>query len=358
MRDNGRGFSGSEHRGDEGGVSQDRLSTPKRLVIDGEEGSLRPGMLAEFIGQKDLKKQIGIYIKAARSRGDNLDHVLLSGPPGLGKTTLASIIAHELGVGFKSTSAPAIERQGDLAAILSGLKSREVLFIDEIHRLKPILEEVLYPALEDYTLDFVIGQGPGAKSIKIRLQHFTLIGATTRAGLLSAPLRARFGITQRIDYYGCDEIVEIVRRSAGILNISITDGAAKTVASRARGTPRIANRILRRLRDFAQVEGDGRVDEHVAEKGLNMLGLDVLGLDGMDKRVIDTIITKYGGGPVGVETIAVSVGEDRESIEDVYEPYLIQIGFIQRTPKGRVATKRAYEHFGYPLRGAVEGDLF
>jgi Holliday junction DNA helicase RuvB len=358
MREHERGFSESQKRDAESYLSQNRFATPKRLIIDGEEGSLRPANLAEFIGQKDLKKQIGIYVTAAKSRGDNLDHVLLSGPPGLGKTTLASIIAHELGVGFKSTSAPAIERQGDLAAILSALKFREVLFIDEIHRLKPILEEILYPALEDYTLDFVIGQGPGAKSIKIRLQRFTLIGATTRAGLLSAPLRARFGITQRIDYYGYDEIVEIVRRSAGILNMSVTDGAAKTVASRSRGTPRIANRILRRLRDIAQVEGDGRVDEHMAEKGLLMLGLDMLGLDGMDKRVIDTIITKYGGGPVGVETIAVSVGEDRESIEDVYEPYLIQIGFIQRTPKGRVATKRAYEHFGYPLRGVVEGELF
>jgi len=336
----------------------ERVSTPKRLLIDGEEGSLRPARLLDFIGQKDLKKQIGIYIKAARSRNETLDHVLLHGPPGLGKTTLASIIAHEMGAGFKSTSAPAIERPGDLAAILSALQFREVLFIDEIHRLRPILEEILYPALEDYTLDFVIGQGPGAKSIKIRLQRFTLIGATTRAGLLSAPLRARFGITQRIDYYRCEDIVEIVRRSAGILKVNMSDEAAEIISRRSRGTPRIANRILRRLRDIAQVEGDGHIDAAIARKGLSLLEIDELGLDGMDKRLIDTIITKYGGGPVGVETIAVSVGEDRESVEDIYEPYLIQIGFLMRTPKGRVATKRAYEHFGYPIGGAIEGGLF
>lgn len=338
--------------------NNERITTPTRLSVDSEEGSLRPQWLTEFIGHKDLKRQIGIYITAARNRNENLDHVLLSGPPGLGKTTLASIISNELGVGIKSTSAPAIERPGDLAAILSSLRFKEVLFIDEIHRLKPILEEILYPALEDFCLDIVIGQGPGAKSIKIALQSFTLIGATTRAGLLSAPLRARFGITQRIDFYQSEEIFEIVRRSARILNIRIDDDAAMIIAKRSRGTPRIANRILRRIRDIAEVEGNGYIDKDIAFKGLKMLNLDNMGLDTMDKRLVDTIINKYNGGPVGIDTIAVSLGEDKESIEDIYEPYLIQIGFIKRTKKGRVATRHAYEHFGYTFRDSIEGDLF
>jgi Holliday junction DNA helicase RuvB len=319
--------------------NNERITSPTRLSVDSEEGSLRPQWLAEFIGHKDLKRQIGIYITAARNRNENLDHVLLSGPPGLGKTTLASIISNELGVGFKSTSAPAIERPGDLAAILSSLRFKEVLFIDEIHRLKPILEEILYPALEDFHLDIVIGQGPGAKSIKISLQSFTLIGATTRAGLLSAPLRARFGITQRIDFYQSEEIFEVVRRSARILNIRIDNEAAM-------------------IRDIAEVVGNGYIDKDIAFKGLKMLNLDNLGLDTMDKRLVDTIITKYNGGPVGIDTIAVSLGEDKESIEDIYEPYLIQIGFIKRTKKGRVATRHAYEHFGYTFRDSIEGDLF
>ena len=328
------------------------------IYTDSDEGSLRPPQLSEFIGQKDLKKQIGIYIKAALGRNENLDHVLLYGPPGLGKTTLATIISHELGVGFKATSAPAIERSGDLAAILSSLKFREVLFIDEIHRLKAILEEILYPALEDYTLDIVIGQGPGAKSIKISLQPFTLIGATTKAGLLSAPLRARFGITQRIDFYNTEEIFKVVKRSARILNIEITEKGAMKIAQRSRGTPRVSNRILRRLRDIAEVEGNGYIDEKIAVKGLEMLNLDHLGLDTMDKRLIDTIISKYDGGPVGIETLAVSIGEDKDSIEDIYEPYLIQIGFIKRTQKGRVATKHAYDHFGFQFNNKIEGELF
>jgi len=314
--------------------------------------------LKDFIGQELLKKQIGIYIKAAKGRKENLDHVLLYGPPGLGKTTLASIISHELGVGFKSTSAPAIEKPGDLAAILSSLKYCEVLFIDEIHRLKPILEEILYPALEDFSLDIVVGQGPGAKSIKISLQPFTLIGATTRAGLLSAPLRARFGITQRIDFYKEKDIYNILIRSARILGIELTEDGAWIIAQRSRGTPRVANRILKRIRDIAQVEGNGCIDREMALRGLAMLNLDELGLDTMDKRLVDTIISKYDGGPVGLDTLSVSLGEDRETVEDIYEPYLIQIGFIKRTPKGRVATKRAYEHFGYNYRGVIEGDLF
>ncbi len=336
----------------------ERISTPKRLSLDSDEGSLRPLHLKEFIGHKDMKKQFGIYIKAALGRNENLDHVLLYGPPGLGKTTFATIISHELGVGFKSTSAPAIERTGDLAAILSSLKFCEVLFIDEIHRLKPILEEILYPALEDYSLDIIIGQGPGAKSIKISLQPFTLIGATTKAGLLSAPLRARFGITQRIDFYNSKEIFEIVKRSARILHIDINDEGAMTIANRSRGTPRVANRILRRIRDIAEVEGNGYIDEEMAHKGLEILNLDKLGLDTMDKRLVDTIISKYDGGPVGVETLAVSLGEDREAIEDIYEPYLIQIGFLKRTQKGRVATKHAYDHLGLQYKNTVEGELF
>jgi Holliday junction DNA helicase RuvB len=339
-------------------LDKERITTSKRLSSDSEEGSLRPSKLKDFIGQEDLKKQVGIYIKAAMGRNENLDHVLLYGPPGLGKTTLATIISHELGVGFKSTSAPAIERPGDLAAILSSLKFREVLFIDEIHRLKPILEEILYPALEDYTLDIVVGQGPGAKSIKIALKPFTLIGATTRAGLLSAPLRARFGITQRIDFYKNEDIFEIARRSSRILNIDVTDEGAKIIAERSRGTPRVANRILKRLRDIAEVEGDGYIDESLARKGLEMLNLDALGLDNMDRRLVTTIISKYEGGPVGVDTIAVSLGEDRETIEDIYEPYLIQIGFLKRTPKGRVATRLAYKHLGLTFKNVVEGELF
>ncbi|MBN2323182.1 MAG: Holliday junction branch migration DNA helicase RuvB [Spirochaetes bacterium] len=336
----------------------DRILTPKRIALDGDEGSLRPASFSGFIGQKALKRQLGIYVKAAQKRKESLDHVLLYGPPGLGKTTLGVIISNELGVGLKATSAPAIERPGDLAAILTSLEERDVLFIDEIHRLKPILEEVLYPALEDYRIDIMVGQGPGAKSIKINLKPFTLVGATTRAGLLSSPLRSRFGIVQRLDFYTREDVFDIVKRSAKILGVDIDDTGAGIVAGRSRGTPRVANRILRRLRDIAEVEGDGRIDQDMAEKGLCMLGLDDLGLDSMDKRLVETIVKKYDGGPVGIETLAVSIGEDSNTIEDVYEPYLIQIGFLKRTQKGRMATKLAYEHFGIQHGTPQERELF
>jgi Holliday junction DNA helicase RuvB len=337
---------------------KDRILTPRRIPLDGDEGSLRPVRLSGFIGQEVLKRQLGIYIKAAKGRQESLDHVLLYGPPGLGKTTLGVIISNELGVSLKSTSAPAVERPGDLAAILTSLGPRDVLFIDEIHRLKPILEEILYPALEDYKIDIMVGQGPGAKSIKINLKPFTLVGATTRAGLLSSPLRSRFGIVQRIDFYGAEDIYNIVKRSAKILGVTIDDSGARIIAQRSRGTPRVANRILRRLRDIAEVEGDGRIDGEISQKGLRMLGLDDLGLDSMDKRLVETILKKYEGGPVGIETLAVSIGEDTNTIEDIYEPYLIQIGFLKRTQKGRVATKRAYEHFGVQDNRRIEGELF
>jgi Holliday junction DNA helicase RuvB len=334
---------------------KERISSPRKIPLDSDENSLRPGRLRDFIGQKELKRQIEIYIKAAQQRQENLDHVLLYGPPGLGKTTLAHIISRELGVGYKATSAPAIERQGDLAAILTSLGRHDVLFIDEIHRLKPILEEILYPALEDFTIDIIVGQGPGAKSIKINLQPFTLIGATTRAGLLSAPLRARFGIVQRIDFYNPEDLCIVVQRSARIMNARLSEEGARIIAGRSRGTPRVANRILRRLRDIAQVEGDGYINEETCNRGLQMLGVDELGLDSMDKRLVDTIISKYGGGPVGIDTLAVSMGEDNQTIEDLYEPYLIQIGFIKRTTRGRVATKHAYTHFGLSAeRGLFE----
>jgi Holliday junction DNA helicase RuvB len=337
---------------------KDRITTPKRTPVDTDENSLRPMRLKDFIGQEDLKRQIEIYVKAAINRKESLDHVLLYGPPGLGKTTLAQIISKELGVGFKSTSAPAIERQGDLAAIVTSLQRDDVLFIDEIHRLRPILEEILYPALEDFVLDIIVGQGPGAKSIKINLKPFTLIGATTRAGLLSAPLRARFGIVQRIDFYRTEDIYNVVKRSARITNTQLTESGAKIIAHRSRGTPRVANRILRRLRDIAEVEGDGVIDEETSTTGLQMLGVDELGLDKMDKRLVDTIITKYDGGPVGIDTLSVSLGEDNQTIEDIYEPYLIQIGFLKRTSRGRMATKHAYNHFGIEYMKSVEGELF
>ena len=337
---------------------KDRITTPKRTSVDTDENSLRPQRFEDFIGQDKLKRQFCIYIKAALQRGESLDHVLLYGPPGLGKTTLAHIISKELNVGLKSTSAPAIERQGDLAAILTSLGHNDVLFIDEIHRLKPILEEILYPALEDFNIDIIVGQGPGAKSIKIHLKPFTLIGATTRAGLLSAPLRARFGIVQRIDFYNPEDIYSIVKRSASIMKARLSEKGARIISDRSRGTPRVANRILKRLRDIAEVEGNGVIDEDTCTRGLNMLGVDELGLDTMDKRLVDTIISKYDGGPVGIDTLAVSIGEDNQTIEDIYEPYLIQIGFIKRTSRGRVATKHAYTHLGKTYTSGLEGELF
>jgi Holliday junction DNA helicase RuvB len=310
------------------------------------EYKLRPQTFDEFVGQEKLKDNLKVFIKAAVKRQEPLDHVLFYGPPGLGKTTLAHIIASELRVNIKSTSGPVLERQGDLAAILTSLSDFDVLFIDEIHRLPRVVEEVLYPAMEDYQLDLIIGQGPGARILKLNLPKFTLIGATTRTGLLTSPLRDRFGITNRLEFYGHDELKKIVMRSAGIMKIKIEDEAALEIAKRSRCTPRVANRLLRRIRDFADVKGDGAVDIKVTKDALGALEVDERGLDDMDRKLLSALIEKFGGGPVGIETISASVREDRETIEDVYEPYLLQEGFIERTPRGRLATRHAYEHMG------------
>ena len=310
------------------------------------EASLRPTSLAEYIGQTKLKENLTIYIQAARNRGDVLDHVIFYGPPGLGKTTLAHIIARELGVNIKATSGPALEHPGDLAAILSNLSERDVFFIDEIHRLHPTVEEILYPAMEDFQLDLVIGQGPSARSVKLTLPRFTLIGATTRAGLLTSPLRERFGVINRLDFYRLQELEEIVNRSARILGIEVDAAGAKEIARRARGTPRIANRLLKRVRDFAQVKADGRITIDVAREALGRMEIDEQGFDFMDRKLLLTIIEKFSGGPVGVETLAAAVSEEKDTIEDVYEPFLIQGGYIDRTPRGRQATPLAYQHFG------------
>jgi len=310
------------------------------------EASLRPMSLTEYIGQTKLKENLTIYIQAARNRGDVLDHVIFYGPPGLGKTTLAHIIARELGVNIKATSGPALEHPGDLAAILSNLSERDVFFIDEIHRLHPAVEEILYPAMEDFQLDLVIGQGPSARSVKLTLPRFTLIGATTRAGLLTSPLRERFGVINRLDFYRLQELEEIVNRSARILGIEVDAAGAKEIARRARGTPRIANRLLKRVRDFAQVKADGRVTLDVASEALGRMEIDEQGFDFMDRKLLLTIIEKFAGGPVGVETLAAAVSEEKDTIEDVYEPFLIQGGYIDRTPRGRQATPLAYQHFG------------
>jgi len=310
------------------------------------EASLRPTSLAEYIGQTKLKENLTIYIQAARNRGDVLDHVIFYGPPGLGKTTLAHIIARELGVNIKATSGPALEHPGDLAAILSNLSERDVFFIDEIHRLHPTVEEILYPAMEDFQLDLVIGQGPSARSVKLTLPRFTLIGATTRAGLLTSPLRERFGVINRLDFYRLQELEEIVNRSARILGIEVDAAGAKEIARRARGTPRIANRLLKRVRDFAQVKADGRITLDVAREALGRMEIDEQGFDFMDRKLLLTIIEKFSGGPVGVETLAAAVSEEKDTIEDVYEPFLIQGGYIDRTPRGRQATPLAYQHFG------------
>ena len=334
-----------------------------RIVAREETGkdvwqqTLRPKMLEEYVGQADLCKNLSVYIEAACSRKEALDHVLLYGPPGLGKTTLANIIANELGVNFRITSGPAIERPGDLAALLTNLEEHDVLFIDEIHRLNRSVEEVLYPAMEDFALDIVMGKGPGARSYRLDLPPFTLVGATTRAGALAAPLRDRFGIIFRMQFYEPDELALIVKRAAGILGISIEDGGAKEIAKRSRGTPRIANRLLKRVRDFAQVLGSGVVTDKIAAESLEALHVDPLGLDAVDREVLETIIDKFGGGPVGVDTIAAAVSEERATIEDVYEPYLMQIGFLARTPRGRVATKAAYDHLGIPFHAGA-GMLF
>lgn len=310
------------------------------------EGNLRPRRLNEFIGQHKIRESIAIFIEAARSRGEALDHVLLFGPPGLGKTTLANIIANEMGVSIRTTSGPAIERPGDLAAILTNLSPGDMLFIDEVHRLSRAVEEVLYPAMEDFALDIVLGKGPGARSIRLDLPKFTLIGATTRAGLLTSPLRDRFGVLSRLDYYQAEDLVRIVVRAAAILNVFIDEAGAAEVARRARGTPRVANRLLRRVRDYAQVKAGGVISEDVAREALQFLEVDPLGLDYIDRKLLETIINKFGGGPVGLDTLAAAAGEEAGTLEDVYEPYLLQQGLLARTPRGRVATPGAYRHLG------------
>jgi holliday junction DNA helicase RuvB len=327
----------------------DRLITPKIIEDDIEiDTGLRPKTLDEYIGQSSAKEKIDIFIKAANQRKETLDHVLLYGPPGLGKTTLASIISNELGVNIRITSGPAIEKQGDLAAILTNLNPNDVLFIDEIHRLNRSVEEILYPALEDFALDIIIGKGPSARSIRLDLPKFTMIGATTRAGMLTNPLRDRFGVICRLDYYKEEDLYQIVTRSAKILKIHIEDAGAWEIAKRARGTPRIANRLLKRVRDYAQVKAEGIIDKDTADKALEMLEVDHRGLDDIDKKMLLAIIHKFAGGPVGLDTLAASIGEDSGTIEDVYEPYLLQIGFINRTPRGRTATDLAYRHFAIP----------
>ncbi|HEY8011486.1 MAG TPA: Holliday junction branch migration DNA helicase RuvB [Rudaea sp.] len=338
----------------------DRAISPTAMPEDEViEASIRPRKLAEYLGQQTVREQLGIYIEAARRRGEALDHVLIFGPPGLGKTTLSHVIANELGVNLRSTSGPVIERAGDLAALLTNLQPRDVLFIDEIHRLSPVVEEILYPAMEDNQIDIMIGEGPAARSIKLDLPPFTLIGATTRAGLLTSPLRDRFGIVQRLEFYTPDELAAIVRRSAKILGIACVDAGAVEIANRARGTPRIANRLLRRVRDFAEVKASGKITREVAIAAMEMLKVDAAGFDALDRRLLGTIIDHFDGGPVGVESLAAALSEERGTIEDVLEPYLIQQGFLMRTARGRMVTSKAYRHLGLraPKRAVVE-DLF